>query len=81
MDQDLERLSLSRGSLGVEQQRIDNLKAMKEESRIALKSDEANQIEADMISVISQLNARQVSYEASLRLLASANQLSLFNYL
>lgn len=81
MDQDLERLSLSRGSLGVEQQRIDNLKAIKEESRIALKADESNQIEADMVSVISQLNARQVSYEASLRLLASANQLSLFNYL
>jgi flagellar hook-associated protein 3 FlgL len=81
VDKDLSRLSFSRGSLGVQQQRIDDLKAFQEDNKIELQADESRNLDADLASVITNLQARQASYEASLRLLSSSSQLSLFNYL
>lgn len=81
IDQDLSRLSLTRGSLGVEQQRIDSLKVNQELTTINLKADQSSLFEADFPSIISELNARQIAYEASLKLLGNANQTSLFNYI
>lgn len=81
IDKDLERISLSRGSLGVEQQRIDSLKIFQEDTKVGLKEDESRNLEADLATVISNLNARQAAYEASLKLLANVNQSSLFNYI
>jgi len=81
VDTDLSRLSLSRGSLGVQQRRIDDLKGLQEENQIQLKSVESINFDADLAKTISELQARQASYEASLQLLGNASQLSLFNYL
>jgi flagellar hook-associated protein 3 FlgL len=81
IDEDLNRLSLSRGSLGVEQQRIDGLRFFQEDSKISTKADESKNLDADLPTVISSLNARQAAYEASLKLLANINQTSLFNYI
>lgn len=81
IDQDLSRLSLTRASLGVEQQRIDGLRLNQELTTINIREDKSRLFEADFATVISELNSRQVAYEASLRLLANANQTSLFNYL
>jgi flagellar hook-associated protein 3 FlgL len=81
IDEDLARLSLSRGSLGVEQQRIDSLKIFQEDAKVGLKEDESKNLDADLATVISNLNARQAAYEASLKLLANINQSSLFNYI
>ena len=81
VDQDLQRLSLTRGSLGVQQQRIDNLKEIQETTRIELKADESRNLDTDLAKAITDLTARQAAYEASLRLLANSSQLTLFNYL
>ena len=81
VDLDLSRLSLSRGSLGVQQQRIDDLKSLQEDNRIQLKAEESQNLDADLAQTISELQARQASYEASLKLLGNSSQLSLFNYL
>ncbi len=81
LDQDLSRLSLSRGSLGVRQQRIDDLKSLQEDNQIELKADESRNFDADLVQTISELQARQASYEASLKLLGNSSQLSLFNYI
>jgi flagellar hook-associated protein 3 FlgL len=81
LDQDLSRLSLSRGSLGVQQQRIDDLKSLQEDNQIELKADESRNFEADLVQTISELQSRQASYEASLKLLGNSSQLSLFNYI
>ncbi len=81
IDEDLARLNLARGSLGMDLQRIDSQRSIKEDNNLALKENESKLMDADMLSVISELNARQAAYEASLRLLANSNQLSLFNYL
>ena len=81
VDGDLSRLSLSRGSLGVQQQRIDDLKSLQQDNQIELKADESRNLDADLAQTISELQAQQASYEASLKLLGNASQLSLFNYL
>ena len=81
VDSDLSRLSLSRGELGVQQQRIDDLKGLQEENQIQLKSEESINLDADLAKTISELSARQASYEASLKLLGNSSQLTLFNYL
>ena len=81
VDADLSRLSLSRGSLGVQQQRIDDLKSLQEDNQIELKADESRNFDADLAKTITELQARQASYEASLKLLGNASQLSLFNYI
>lgn len=81
VDQDLSRLSLTRGSLGVDQQRIDSLKLNQELTTINLKADKSTLFEADFPTIISELNARQIAYEASLKLLGNTNQTSLFNYI
>ena len=81
IDHDLSRLSLARGGLGVQQQRIDDLKSLQEDNKIELRADESRNFEADLVQTISDLQARQVSYEASLKLLGNASQLSLFNYI
>ncbi|MFN7292690.1 MAG: flagellin, partial [Pirellula sp.] len=81
IDQDLSRLSLTRGSLGVEQQRIDSLKQNQELTTINLQADKSTLFEVDFPTIISELNSRQIAYEASLKLLGNTNQTSLFNYI
>jgi flagellar hook-associated protein 3 FlgL len=81
IDADLYRLSLSRGELGVQQQRIDDLKGLQEENQIQLKSEESTNQDADLAKTISEFQAQQAAYTASLKLLGTASQLSLFNYL
>ena len=81
VDLDLSRLSLSRGALGVQQQRIDDLKSLQQNNQIEMKADESKNLDADLAQTISELQARQASYEASLKLLGNSSQLSLFNYL
>ena len=81
IDKDLSKIALARGSLGIEQQRIESLKYATEDSKLQMESDQSELMDVDMVSAITELNARQVAYEASLRFLASANQMSLFNYL
>jgi len=81
IDDDIARLSFTRGSLGIRQQRIDSLKALTEDNITQLKSQESDNRDVDFAALISELTARQAAYDANLRLLAQANQASLFNYL
>jgi flagellin-like hook-associated protein FlgL len=67
--------------LGVQQQRIDNLKEIQELTKIELKADESRNLDTDLAQAITDLTARQAAYEASLRLLSNSSQLTLFNYL
>jgi flagellar hook-associated protein 3 FlgL len=81
IDRDIDRLSFTRGTLGIRLQRIDSLKTLAEDNINQLKSQESENRDVDFASLITELNARQAAYEANLRLLAQANQQSIFNYL
>ncbi len=81
LDEDLNRLSATRASLGIEQQQIDTLKTRQEDSQNLLKDDESKNLDADMATTISDLTGRQVAYQASLQLLSNTQKLSLFDYI
>lgn len=81
LEEDLDRLSGSRGSLGISLQQIDDLQRNHEDRQNELKSAESLNLDADMASVITELNARQVAYEAGLKLLANNSKLSIFDYI
>jgi flagellin-like hook-associated protein FlgL len=81
LDEDLDRLSGSRGSLGISLQQIDDLERNHEDRQNELKAAESENLDADMASVITELNARQVAYEAGLKLLANNSKLSIFDFI
>lgn len=81
LDSDLDRLTLTRGELGVRMQRIDRLQSSNESAQIELKSQESDAIEADLASVISEMSSRQIAQEASLRILGQTTKMSLFDFL
>lgn len=81
LDTDIQRMALARGVIGTRQQSIDQIKDLSAEQQLQLKEIESNEIDADLAQVISEMSARQAALEASLKLMGSASQLSLFNYL
>ncbi|MBM3964262.1 MAG: flagellar hook protein, partial [Planctomycetes bacterium] len=81
LDEDLDRLSSSRGSLGISLQQIDDIQRNHEDRQNELKAAESENLDADLASVITELNARQVAYEAGLKLLANNSKLSIFDYI
>ncbi len=81
LDQDLERIGTSRSSLGVSLLQIDDLNRNHEDRFNDLKASESKYLDADLASTITELNGRQIAYEAGLKLLADNNRLNLFNYI
>jgi flagellar hook-associated protein 3 FlgL len=81
IDDDMQRVSFSRGVVGTRQQNIVDLQTHVEDQQIQLKDVESTEIEADLASVISELSGRQAAMEASLRLMGTSSQLSLFDFI
>lgn len=81
LDQDLQRMAMSRGLVGARQQSIERTKDLSADQQIQLKQIESNELDADLASVISEMTARQASLQASLQLMGSASKLTLFNYI
>lgn len=81
LDTDMQRLSFSRGVVGTRQQSISDLQTRTEDQQIQLKEVESTEIESDLARVISELSSRQAAMEASLRLMGTSSQLSLFDFL
>jgi flagellar hook-associated protein 3 FlgL len=81
LDKDLDRIALTRGDLGIRQQRIESLTTMSEDSITELKSQESNARDADIASVISELTARQAAYESNIKLLAQNVRRTIFDFI
>lgn len=81
LDEDINRLAMSRSSLGVSLQQIDDMTRNHEDRNLDLKENESKILDADMATVISEMNGRQIAYEAGLQLLAGTNKLNLFDYI
>ena len=81
LDQDIQRMSLSRGLIGARQQSIEQVKDLSAEQQVQLKGIESDQLDADLASVISEMTARQAALQASLQLMGNISKLSLFNYI
>ncbi len=81
LDNDIRRLSMSRGIVGARQQSIDAIQTRTEDQQVQLKEVESNEVDADLASVISELTSRQAALEASLQLMGNSSKLSLFDFI
>ncbi|GAB5405451.1 MAG: flagellin hook IN motif-containing protein [Aureliella sp.] len=81
IEDDIQRMSLSRGFVGARQQSVEALEELTAEQQIQLTEAESNELDADLAQVISELAAREAAMQASLQLMGRASQLSLFDYL
>jgi len=67
--------------LGARQQGLDVLQTRLEDEVINLEDTLSKEQEVDLPSAISEMTARQASYEASLRTTASISRLTLLDFL
>jgi flagellin-like hook-associated protein FlgL len=78
---DLERVNFVRADIGAKGQHLDILGNRIADETVELTSTLSSEIDTDLVEAISNLTARQASYEASLQLMGRTFQLSLLDYL
>lgn len=81
IDVDLDRVTFARSEVGARQQALDVTQKNLEDEDVQLRTALSDEIEVDLVEAISNLTARQVSLEASLRVTGSILQMTLLNYL
>ncbi len=81
IEDDIQRLSLTRGFLGARQQSVESMIDLSAEQQIRLTEAESDELDADLAQVISDLNARQAAMQASLQLMGQSTRLTLWDYL
>ncbi len=77
----VDHLVFVRSEVGAQQQGLDALETHLDDEDTELRRVLSDQIDADAIEVISQLTARQASFEATLRATARIYQVSLLDFL
>ncbi|HEX6963672.1 MAG TPA: flagellin [Lacipirellula sp.] len=81
IDEDIDRVTFARSEVGARQQSLDITQQNLEEEDVQLRTALTEEIEVDIVEAISNLTARQISLEASLRATANILQLSLLNFI
>lgn len=81
LDIDLDHSTSARGRVGVWSQNVEQLKAAADDHVVALKSELSTEVDADFATVVSELQQRQNSLEASLRLIGQTAKLTLLDFL
>ena len=81
LDSDLDRSVQIRGRVGIWSQNVQTLKDTADDQAIALKAELSTEIDADLATVISELQQRQTSLEASLKLIGQSARLTLLDFL
>ncbi len=74
-------LNFARAELGTQQQTIDLLQYRIETEGVELQTSLSLDLDADFVKVVSDLSARQVSFEASLKAMSNTLRMSLLDYL
>lgn len=81
LDQDLDVSSRTRGRVGVWSANLQDLKAAVQDESVLLQGQLSEELDADLASVISELQARQAALEASMRFVGQTANLTVLNYL
>lgn len=81
LDTDLDQASRARGRVGLWARNADQLKTATQDSVVQLQSHLSDEIDADLPTVINQLSQRQLSLEASMRIIGQMAQLTVLNFL
>ena len=81
LQQASQNLSLTQAGLGAEEQTLSSLQTQLTSQNTQLQTLLSNNQDVDLATVISNLTARQVAYQASLQTMAQMFKMSLLNYL
>lgn len=81
LEEDIERLSFTRGELGARDQHVDVLKARGEDEILELKTNLSLEIDVDIVQAISEMTAKQASFQASLQMTGQLYQLTLLDFI
>lgn len=81
MQEDVQRLSFTRGELGARDQHVDVLKARGEEEILEMKTNLSLEIDVDIIQAISEMTAKQASFQATLQSAGQLYQLTLLDFI
>lgn len=81
LDVDLDRSVSARGRVGVWTQNLEILRDTAANQVVALNGQLSEAVDTDFAKVISDMNSRQVSLEATMRLVGQTSQLSVLNFL
>jgi flagellin-like hook-associated protein FlgL len=81
LDQDLDRLNLARGRIGIDAQASSRLQQYASDRNVELQEQLSQAVDADLAATISALQLRETTNEATLRLLGEVSKLSLLNFL
>lgn len=81
LDVDLDRSSRARGRIGVWANNLEQLRGVTEDQVVRLQSQLSDEIDADLATVISDLNQQQLALEASMRIIGQTAQLTVLNFL
>jgi len=81
LDNDLNRLTFSRGELGAWEQGLDVLERRLEDEDVQLKEVLSLEIDVELTEAITRLIAQQTAYQISLKTVANTYQLTLLNFL
>ncbi|QEG39151.1 flagellin N-terminal helical domain-containing protein [Roseimaritima ulvae] len=81
LDEDLDQSVSARGRVGVWSQNLDILRDSASNQVVSLNEQLSEAIDTDFAAVVTDLNSRQTSLEASMRLVGQMAQLSVLNFL
>jgi flagellin-like hook-associated protein FlgL len=81
LDQDYDRINLTRAEVGFRGRNLESLKNRIDDETNQVQDALSQDIDTDYAAAISELTARQAALEASLRLSAQVSQLTLLNFL
>ncbi|MGI9427912.1 MAG: flagellin, partial [Bythopirellula sp.] len=81
IDADISRATFAQADAGSRLQSLDLTRQNLQDEVIQLQSALSDEIDVDLVQAISELTARQISLEASLRATANILQLSLLNFI
>ncbi|MEM9660384.1 MAG: flagellin, partial [Planctomycetota bacterium] len=81
IDADVNRVTFARSDVGARQQGLELSQRSLENEDVQLRSALSDELDVDLVEAISNLTARQISLEASLRATANLMQLSLLSFL
>jgi flagellin-like hook-associated protein FlgL len=81
LDQQMVEMNFSRAELGARQQGLDSVQLRLESEEVDLQAALSEDLDADLIEVISDFTARQLAFEAAMRSSASIFRMTLLDYL
>ncbi|MEN0110512.1 MAG: flagellar hook protein, partial [Planctomycetota bacterium] len=81
LDDDLDRVTFGRAEVGVRLRTLETVEQRLADEEVQLRAALSNEIDADLVEVISEYNAQQASLEASLRASATLVNLSILDFI